>query len=255
MTLTTLFSMFRAPRYSFRASEPSLAVRADTSLLFGEPAPAVNGAGHAQPFSLRHTELPDVPQPDEQLLSTMGEKMLRKARAAGQPLSLVVMQVYDLPEVELVFGGAAAAQAIHQVMTKLTSVAARNGFVVRSAGDTFALLVPGSGAEATVAAVNSRFGKPCTIEFKSDGDEVLLVPDVRVHTFQAGESLQRVYERVCRLIAKERGREELRCDYIRKEREAHTLPMGLPTQPRSVPGRKEYYPVLPATIPMPMGAR
>lgn len=183
----------------------------------------------------------------------MGEKMLRKARAASQPLSMVVMQVYDLPEVELVFGGAGAARAIHQVMTQLTRAAICNGILARSAVDTFALLVPGIGTEATVAAIYAQFGKPCVIEFESDGHEVLLVPDVRVHTFQAGESFQQFYERVCRLIAKERGREELRCDYIRREREAYTRPMGLPLRPCSEPSREVYYPVLPATVPVPMG--
>lgn len=251
MTPKTLLTMFRAPRYSFRASEPSMVVRSHTSQFVAGPARAVNDAGHWK----RHTGVLDVPQPDERLLGVMGEKMLRKARAVGEPLSLVVMQVYDLPEVELVFGGAAAAQAIHHVMNQLTRVAARNGLLVRSAADTFALLVPGSGAEATVAAVNARFGKPCVIEFESDGDEVLLVPDVRVHTFGAGESLEQVYERVCRLIAKERGREKVRCDYIRMEREAYTRPMGLPSEPSSEPSRQVYYPVLPATIPVPMGAR
>lgn len=255
MTPKTLLTMFRAPRYSFRASEPSMVVRADKSRFVGEPAVTGIGTGHARPFSLRHTEVLDVPLPDERPLCVMGENMLRKARAAGQPLSLVVMQVHDLPEVELVFGRAAAAQAIHQVMDRLTLVAARNGLLVRSAADTFALLVPESGAEATVAAVNARFGEPCVIEFESDGAEVLLVPDVRVHTLEVGESVQQVYERTCRLIAQERGREELRCDYIRKEREAYTRPMGLPLRPSSEPSRRVYYPALPATMPVPMGAR
>lgn len=253
MSHKTLLSMFHSSRYSSRANESAVAARAGDSLAAGESRSSMQGAPHSRPFWAQHTDVLDVPQPDEQFLCVMGEKMLRKARAVTQPLSMVVMQVYDLPEVELVFGGAGAARAIHRVMSQLARAAICNGFVVRSAVDTFALLVPGAGTEATVAAIYAQFGKPCVIEFESDGDEVLLMPDVRVHTFRADESLQQVYERVCRLIAKERGREKLRCDYIRRERESYTRPMGLPLVPCSVPSTELYYPVLPATIPVPMG--
>ncbi len=253
MTVKAILSMLKSPRYGFRPSEPSLAVGAGKSPVRCEPVAGASTTCHGKPSTARHSDFRDAPAPDRKLLCDVGEKMLRKS--AGQPLTLVVMQVYDLPEVELVFGGTAAARAIHEVMIQLTRVATRKGFLVRSAADTFALLMPGTGAEATVSVLNERFGNPCAIEFEADGDEVLLVPDVRVHTLGAGESLQRVYERVCKLIAKERGREELRCDYIRKEREAHTLPMGLTSEAHPAPIRKAHYPELPATIPVPMGAR
>lgn len=254
-TVNALLSTFRSPRYSFRPSEPSLVVRAGKSGVVGEPALSADQAGHGKPITSPDSDFLHVPEPDQQLLSVVGEKMLRTARAAGQPQTLVVMQVYDLPEVELVFGRAAAEETIDEVMTKLTRVATRKGLVVRSAADTFALLVPGSGSEATTAAVAARFGKPCVIEFELDGAEILLVPDFQVHTFESGESVQEVYARLCRVIAKGRGQEQGRCEYLRKEREAYTRPMGLSLKPCSEPRREVYYPVLPATIPVPMGAR
>lgn len=250
--LKSLFSMCRSPRYGFRASEPSLVVRSHHTS--GEESSAVGDChGHSKPDVSLASNFLHLPEPDEELLSVVGEKMVAAARASGQPITLVVMQVYDLPEVELVFGRSAAEEVIDEVMTQLTRMAARKGFVVRSKADTFALLIPGMNAQATMAALGARFGRPCAIEFELGEDEILLVPDVKVHTLDAGESLREVYTRVGRLIARERGREQLRCEYLRSEREAHT-PIGLSCA-RPEPREKVYYPVLPATIPVPMGAR
>lgn len=214
-TVKALFTMSRSPRYGFRPSEPSTVrgVRAGKSRVAGELS--AHGAGHAKPATSSQSDFLHLPEPDEHLLCTMGEKMLRTARVAGQPLTLVVMQVYDLPEVELVFGHAATEEVIDEVMTELTRVAAREGLLVRSAADTFALLLPGSGTQASLEAVVARFGKLCVIEFELGGDEILLMPDVRVHTFGLGECVQVVYERLRGVIAKTRAQEQLRCEYPR----------------------------------------
>ena len=80
---------------------------------------------------------------DRELLGVAGEKLLRTARSLGQTPALAVLQIDDLPELELVFGRAAVDQVIEAVMTKLTRAAAHIGLVARTAPDTFALLMPG----------------------------------------------------------------------------------------------------------------
>jgi len=230
-TVRTVLSMLRSPRCGFWPTVPSV-----PSLV-----PPDAGCLH-------------IPQPDRDLLRAKGEKMLRASRATAEPLTLVVMQVYDLPEVELVFGRAAAEEVVDAVLTELTRTAGGRGFVVRSDADTFALLMPGSGAQATAAAIVARFGKPCVIEFELDDDEILLVPDARVHAFEANESVEQVYDSLCGAIARTRGQEAPRRECLARC-ESDTLPMRLSSSATRQPDRPECYPVLPPTIPVPMGAR
>lgn len=242
-TINRLMSAFRSPPLGFRTSQSSLA------------APARERAldDHGGAITLPPAEYSHIPKPDAEFLCATGEKMLHTARVSGQSFTLAVLQVYDLPEVELLFGRAAAEKVIDTVMTELTRAAGRRGFVVRSEADTFALLVPAIGAQATLAALRSRFGEPCVVEIEVDKREILLIPDLRVHALDAGESVKQVYERLCLALDKERGLEARRCEYLRKERESYTLPMGLClTTPQT--RKPQFYPVLPPTIPVPMGA-
>lgn len=249
--LKVLFSMCRSSRYGFRPSEPSPAVP-----VHQPPASAQGGvvddSGNGKPVT--SPESLHIPQPDKELLYVMGEKMLGAARASGQALSLVVVQVYDLPEVELVFGRLAAGQVVHEVMSELTRVADRKGLVVRSEPDIFALLMPAMSAEAAVGALGGRFGKPCVIEFELDGNEILLVPDIRVHTFEPTERVAQVYHRLCRALTKSREQQEPRCELVSNEPGMRTIPMGLPATVTAQAWRADAFLVLPPTIPVPMGA-
>lgn len=240
--------MVRSPRYAFRPSEPSRALPSGGAL-FGEHAPPKLSQSTA--VGAPRTSL-QIPEPDKERLCAAGAQLLRAALANAQPLTLAVLQVHDLPEVELVFGRAVAEQVIDSVIAELSRAAGRKGLVVRSGPDAFGLLAPGRGAEAAVAALAARFGKPCTIELDTDQGEILLLPDLRVHELQAGESVRHEYERLCEAMVLARGLQERYCESVRKERESHTPTMGLPAvlDPRrdSVP----CYPALPPTIRMPL---
>jgi len=251
-TLKRLLSLVHAPRHRFVSSEPSLTSHARRTP-FGEYAlPALSEPG--TPVAPPRFDL-HIPEPDKERLCAAGEQMLRAACANADPLTLAVLQLHDLPEVELVFGRAVAEQVIDSVMTELGRTAGRKGFVSRSEPDTFALLMPGLGVEATAAALAARFGQPCVIELEVDQGEILLVPDLRVHALPASKSIKQEYERLCDAMVRARGREERRREYLRKERESHTLPMDLPLVHAPQPKRLLCYPPLPLTVPVPMGAR
>lgn len=137
-------------------------------------------------------EAPAVPQPDLALLHAGGEELLAAARALGRTPALAVMQIDDLPELELVFGRRGVDRVIQAVMSGLTRAAAGHGLAVRTASDTFALVMPGGGAGAAIAVLQARFGKPCTIEIGSGRDEILVVPDVMVHPLGPQASVAQV---------------------------------------------------------------
>jgi len=200
----------------------------------------------------RDLERPIVPEPNLALLHTDGEKLLRAARALGRTPALAVMQIDDLPELEIVFGRAGVDRVMHAVMTGLTRIAAGHGLIVRSAADTFALLMPGGGAGAAVAALQARFGTPCTIEIGSGRDEILVVPDVMVHPLGPQDSIAQAYEDLSRYIARARrhGQRIRSCEPQRAA--CGSAPARSPIV-RAGPA-PQYTPPLPATIPMPLVA-
>lgn len=199
---------------------------------------------------------------DKDVMRVVGEKMLRTTRRLQQPLSILVLHLYDLPELEVVFGSRAAQEVVAKTMAKLVRLSARKALAVHTGPDTFALLMPDTEDGAALGAVEARLGDPCVLEFYVDGEELVLVPEVMVGTVNGNESVQEAYERLCRDIAKARLREQRRQKYLRRERESHTRPMRLyPAKPqtstKTVWDKSElaFYPQVPATIAMPIGAR
>jgi GGDEF domain-containing protein len=199
---------------------------------------------------------------DKDVLCVMGEKMLRTARRLHQPLSVIVLQLYDLPELELVFGPRAAQEVVAKTMAELIHLSPRKGFAAHVHPDTFALLMPHKEADAALLAVEARLGKPCALELNVNGEELVLLPEVMVDAVAGTESVQEAYERLCRDIAKARLWEQRRQKYLRRERESHTRPVDLyrakpQTAPKTVWDKRApaFFPQFPATIAMPMGAR
>jgi GGDEF domain-containing protein len=188
-------------------------------------------------------------------MRVMGGKMLRTARRLQQPLSVLVLQLYDLPELEVVFGSRAAKEVVAKTMAKLVHLSPRDGFAVHTGPDTFALLMPDTEDDDALGAVEAFLGKPCALEFDVDGEELVLVPEVMVGTVNGTESVQEAYERLCRDIAKARLWEQRRQKYLRRERESHTRPMGLyPAKPQDATQTgwdkraPAFHPQVPATL-------
>lgn len=239
-----LWSMLRGPRSGFGPRGPASCEPASTV-----PCAIARAAQQAPGIDFEH---PTVPQPDPALLRTAGEQVLRTARALGRTPALAVMQIDDLPELELVFGRRGVERVIQAVMAGLTRAAAGHGLVVRTAADTFALLMPGGGAGAAIAALQARFGKPCTIEIGFGRDEILAVPDVMVHPLGPQDSVAQVYADLCRYVAKARKHRQAIRDLPQRAAcgsVAGSSPIDRPT-PAPAP---HYDPPLPATIPVPLG--
>lgn len=197
-------------------------------------------------------EAPAIPEPDLALLHAGGEQLLQAARALGRTPALAVMQIDDLPELELVFGRPGVDRVVQAIMAGLTRVAAGNGLVVRTAADTFALLTPGGGAGAAIAALQARFGKPCTIEIGFGRDEILVVPDVMVHPLGPQDSVAQVYADLCRYVAKARRHRQAILDCVPQRGACDSMAGSSPTDRAASAPAPRYAPPLPATIPVPL---
>lgn len=198
--------------------------------------------------------------PELESLDVEGERMVRAARRRDRRSGLLVLKLSDLPELELVFGREAADEVVDDLMTELAELAGRTGLAVRTAPDTFALLIPGLEGTEVHRALQARLGKACCIEFELDEEEVLAVPEIMARTIGETQTVRAAYETMCAEIETEHRLEESRRDYLRREREAHTVPMELPLARPHMPQLSDqpafgFYPTLPATIPVPMGLR
>lgn len=195
-------------------------------------------------------------RPDADAFLAMGERMLRSARQHHVPLSLLVVQVPELPELEILFGRAAAKAAVHAVMKALSSVAGHAGLAVRTLPDTFAVVMPRCTGAVLQMALRNRLGRACSVELDFDGEEIVLVPDFQARTVDAGNTIEKTYSGVCRAIESRRYLEQLRRDHLRREREAHSTHMCLPPElarAPALPRSRGWYPTIPATILMPIG--
>lgn len=209
-------------------------------------------SGAPEPVTGLELEAPAIPAPDLALLHTGGEKLLDAARALGRRPALAVMQIADLPELELVFGRRGVDRVIQAVVAGLNRAAAGHGLVVRTAADTFALLTPGGGAGAAIAALQARFGKPCTIEIGFGRDEILVVPDVMVHPLGPQDSVAQIYADLCRYLAKARKHRQATGDCVPQPIECGSAAGSSPiNRPKPAPA-PQYTPPLPATIPVPL---
>jgi GGDEF domain-containing protein len=194
---------------------------------------------------------------DQDATFKIGHEMLCRLRGNHQPLSVLVFDISDLPELECVFGVQAAKEIITQTAATLQRLAARRGLAVQTGPTVFTVLLPGIGRDAALAVIGATLGRPCCIELDAGGHEIVLVPDFLVKTvFWDAASLREIYESLCRDMAQTRLREERRKKYLARERESHARPMKLQAttaSPRKIP--QGGYPEGPATMPVPMATR
>jgi hypothetical protein len=182
-----------------------------------------------------------------------GEKMALKARRLHQPLSILMLHLHDLPELELVFGSDGAEEVVGGAMTQLMAIAGDKGLAARTASDMFTLLMPMQ-AEVMVKAIQAKLGKPCCIDFEVEGQDILMVPEVMVRTVDAGESVRDAYRSLCRAIV-EHGEKHRPQRTAHCERALRTVPAE--RRPMRIVGKDipTFLPPLPETVPVPLYSR
>ncbi|HWI81972.1 hypothetical protein [Ramlibacter sp.] len=156
-----------------------------------------------------------------------GEKLRQAARCRAQPLGMLVVQIHDLRELELLFGSGAGAEAARLALAELTRLGGRTGLALRTAADTFTLLMPDACAEDLVEAIEARLGKVYAIEFELGAHEIILVPDVLARRVRSTESVAEAYATLCSDIVQARSCEQRRQEFLRRERESHSMPASL----------------------------
>ena len=168
---------------------------------------------------------------DAGCLAVMGNEMLQKTRNRNQPLSIVVFDFSDLPELQNIYAGQVPRDLGRTIERKLQSVAPAKGTVVRTGPTTFAVLLPNFDTRKTLRAVREAFGKACCFEFAMGDNEILLIPDYLVKTIRSGtESVEDVCKALGGDICKAQIHAKRRQIYLRRERESHSRPMTLSRQ-------------------------
>jgi GGDEF domain-containing protein len=165
---------------------------------------------------------------DTSRLAVVGDAMLQKTRTKNRPLSIVVFDFSDLPELQIVYQGQVPRDLGPTIGEKLRGVAPAKGAVVRTGPTTFTVLLPNFDTRKTLRAVYGAFGKACCLEFAQGGSEMLLLPDFAVKTVRGGtESVEDVYQVLYGDLLEAQRHKVRRQLSLRREREWHTRPMML----------------------------
>lgn len=194
-------------------------------------------------------------------LLELGEAMLRQSRRDHEPLSLLVFELDDLPELEAVFGQHLTRMVLAKTTTCLRCLAMRRGLAAWTTPTIFTAVVPGVTGDRIATALEATLGPACCIELESGEDEILLVPEYRVQTVGQTESLQQAYDAAYREITKARLDRQRREHYLTRERESHSRPAPLQaavTMTFARPKRRDdvrSYAPMQATVPVPFGPR
>lgn len=173
--------------------------------------------GHRHPYG-RH----------QAALQHFGDTMIADAHAAGHPLTVVVFEQPDLPELHALFGGDAARTVTARFNQKLQALAGARGLAIRSDATTWTVLLPGLDGPQAVDAVRSVFGPSLAVELESEGEEILLVPTMELRTVAREIApMHRIYQEMHGRIQGTLGRQRRREEFLRRERERHSRPAAL----------------------------
>lgn len=160
-------------------------------------------------------------------LYQVGDSMVADAARDGGDLSLVVFEQVDLPELHAVFGGGAAQALVAEFSRRVKELAGPRGVAVRADATCWAVLLP-LDEDRALAAVRRALGPHLATEVDVGGEEILLVPRIALHTVgQRVAPMRSVLHELRLKIRRAQELEQLREDYLRRERESHSRPAPL----------------------------
>ena len=173
--------------------------------------------GHRHPYG-RH----------QAALHQFGDTMIADAQAAGHPLTVLVFEQADLPELHALFGSEAARTVTAKFNQKLQALAGARGLAIRSDATTWTVLLPGLDNAQAVDAVERVFGRSLAVDVECEGEEILLVPTMEVRTVsREAAPMHRIYQEMRGRIEGTLGRQRRREEFLRRERERHSRPARL----------------------------
>lgn len=197
---------------------------------------------------------------------------LRRSAQDKQPMTVIVFELGDLPQVEAVFGASVAQEILAHASDKLQRLAGRAGLAVRTAASEFTVLLPWADRARATVTVDAMFGRPCRIELEKDHTEILVLPDFEVSTLDCDSaSIDTTYQKLRGRIAQARLRNQERHHIAKdgkspgKPAQKAVHPAGTPPGLRAAKARIPAAPAstmappdlshapIPPTIPMPVG--
>lgn len=139
-------------------------------------------------------------EPTENRLAALMRVAARMLEQHGL-VSMVLVGLDDLAEVDEVFGHAAATQVRNAALARLRVLAGEAGVVCRPAPTRFAVLVPGLPGERALLAANAVFGSGRCIEIEWHGQGILVTAACAARTLTAAAMLEEMHEELCEEIA------------------------------------------------------
>jgi GGDEF domain-containing protein len=187
--------------------------------------------------------------------SAHGGEMLAAARRENRPLSVAVFDCADLLEVRTIYGGRIARKLMGRIVAKLTNLTADRGLAARTGPAEFTVILPGMGRDKAMAAIQRVLGKPTRIELDAGDSEIVLVPPFVVDAIGTDTtSMDAFYEDLRAELSQINLHEESRQNYLRRERERHSRPMPLHSQPSPAEATRPASLLPEATIPAALAA-
>ncbi len=160
--------------------------------------------------------------------STRGDALLEQCQRADRPLAVAVFDCADLVEVRSIYGTQVARKLMKRVVRQLKELAAQ-GLAARTGPTEFTVILPGFGHAKALGEIARVLGRPTSFEMDAGDHEIVLVPDCLVEA--AGSDIASVNELLVELrreLALRKAHERRRHHHMRRERERHSRPMGLP---------------------------
>ena len=169
-----------------------------------------------------------LPQPRDlashrRALCELGDSLIASAHASRQPITVVLFDQVDLPELHAVFGTAAARSLVDQFEAKLQALAGPRGLAMRSEPTAWTVLLPGLDSAAALETVHASLGRTLAIEVESRHEDLVLIPRMAMVTIgRQVAPMSHVYQDMRDKIARAHENDLLREEYLRRERERHT---------------------------------
>jgi hypothetical protein len=131
-----------------------------------------------------------------------GDRLLARTRQKAQPLTIAIVEVADIADVERLFGQGIAESVMVRLARKLRGAAGPRGLAARTGQTQFCVLLPAFAAEDALATLRTVFGESGCLEDETR-DELVLLPDVKLDAVgPEHSSVEVVYDSLCAAMAR-----------------------------------------------------